>query len=354
TVASAFRIARPPTAPAVGSSSIAGRNPTRSESEPTRGGAMASPARCENNTYAPSTEARTAGGTTSRMTADSGPLYQEERKNVPNSKGTNNRRSSTSSSAAHTGPPSTNPAPDTTTRPPLQRASSQSPTRPPNSPPSAAPANPHRPTWRPTAATDSPCVRSRKLGAQAIRPFTANVTNAPPTNIQISVGVRSTVAAACTKSPSAVAATSPASVVARAARGITRITVHTTPTLTLAANTAVSRPGGTRRWNRSRTPLASAPATVSHTSGRPRRSAWRSPPRPRTYHPAMVARIEAGGRRRGSRNRAASAASTNPGAPSATNATRHPYRSASTPPSQIPVTPPNAIPTEYTPIAKAR
>src|SRR2546430_4348928 len=42
------------------------------------GGAIASPARCENSTYAPSTDARTAAGTTSRITADSGPLRSEE------------------------------------------------------------------------------------------------------------------------------------------------------------------------------------------------------------------------------------------------------------------------------------
>src|SRR5213595_1409465 len=76
TVVSAIRIRSPPTAPADGSSSIAGRRPNRSERYPTSGGAMASPARCENSTYAPMTEARTAGGTTSRITAERGPLYQ--------------------------------------------------------------------------------------------------------------------------------------------------------------------------------------------------------------------------------------------------------------------------------------
>src|SRR5205807_2493188 len=82
-------------------------------------------------------------------------------------------------------PPRANPAPDTTTRPPLQRASSQSLVRPPNNAPSAPPASPHTPNCRPMVATDSPCVRSRNLGAQAMSPFTANVTSAPPTNIQI-------------------------------------------------------------------------------------------------------------------------------------------------------------------------
>src|SRR5256886_3324799 len=59
-------------------------------------------------------------------------------------------------SAAQTGPPSTNPAPDTTTRPPLHRVSSQSPVRPPNNAPSAPPASPHTPKCRPTAATGRP------------------------------------------------------------------------------------------------------------------------------------------------------------------------------------------------------
>src|SRR5207249_10382136 len=49
TVVSAIRIRSPPTAPADGSSSIAGLRPNRSERYPTSGGAMASPARCENN-----------------------------------------------------------------------------------------------------------------------------------------------------------------------------------------------------------------------------------------------------------------------------------------------------------------
>ena len=49
TVVRAIKIRRPPNAPAVGSSSIAGRNPTRSERYPMSGGAMASPARCENS-----------------------------------------------------------------------------------------------------------------------------------------------------------------------------------------------------------------------------------------------------------------------------------------------------------------
>src|SRR5207244_3399047 len=147
-------------------------------------------------------------------------------------------------SAAHTGPPSTNPAPDTTTRPPLQRVSSQSPVRPPNRAPRAPPANPQNPNCRPTVATDRPCVRCMKLGAQAIRPFTANVTSAPPTNIQMSVGVRSTVLAAWRNSPYAVAATSPASVVPRSATGTSRTTVQMIPALTHTPNTAASMPSG--------------------------------------------------------------------------------------------------------------
>src|SRR5437867_13078304 len=77
TVLSDMRITSPPTAPAVGNSSIAGRRPKRSDRYPMSGGAIASPARWENSTYAPSTDARTAAGTTSRITADSGPLYHE-------------------------------------------------------------------------------------------------------------------------------------------------------------------------------------------------------------------------------------------------------------------------------------
>src|SRR5213079_91331 len=74
------------------------------------GGARASPARCENSTKAPSTDAWTAGGTTSRMTAASGPLYHVDRRYVARMRGPNHRRSSTSNRAAHTGAPSTNPA----------------------------------------------------------------------------------------------------------------------------------------------------------------------------------------------------------------------------------------------------
>src|SRR5438552_10520960 len=309
------------------------------------GGAIASPARCENSTYAPSTDARTAAGTTSRITADSGPLYHELRKNVPNRSGTKSRSSSIRSNAAQTGPPSTNPAPDTTTRPPLHRVSSQSPVRPPNNAPSAPPASPHTPKCRPTAATGRPWVRSRKLGAQAIRPFTAKVTSAPPTNIQISVGVRSTVPAAWRKSPKAVAATSVASFVPRTATGTSRNTVHTMPMLTQAANTAVSRPRGRGR-NKSSAPDTPAPASVSPISGAPSRTASRAPTRPRVYQLSTVARIVAGGRPRGSRSRDASSASSKPGTPRATKAVRQPYRSVSTPPSQIPSTPPKAIPTE--------
>src|SRR5207302_1708749 len=126
--------------------------------------------------------------------------------------------------------------------------------------PSAPPSRPHTPNCRPMVATDSPCVRSRKLGAHAISPFTAEVTSAPPTNIQMSVGVRRTVPEAWRKSPNAVAATSLASLVPRTATGTSRTTVQTTPTLTHAANTAVSIAGG-RPWNRSSAPDRAAPAS---------------------------------------------------------------------------------------------
>ena len=237
-----------------------------------------------------------------------------------NSRGTKIRSSSTSSRPTHTGPPRTKPAPDTSTRPPLQRSSSRSPTLPPNSAPSAPPASPQTPNARPTAATDSPCVRSMKLGAQAMSPLTANVTSAPPRKSQTRVGVRSTVAAAWTKSSNAVVATSDASEVRRTAMGTRRITVHTIPTLTATANTAVSRLGG-RSWNKSRVLLASAPARVSTTRGATSRTARRTP---RSSQPRTVARSGAGGRRAGSRSRDASAARTTPGTPIATNAARHP------------------------------
>src|SRR2546425_1393525 len=281
---------------------------------------MASPARWENNRKAPSTEPRTAGGTTSRMTAESGPLYHVYRKNVANRSGTNQRSSSTSSNAAHTGPPSTNPAPETTTRPPGQRPSSQSPTRPPNSPPSAPPASPQIPNSRPTRPTENPCTRSMKLGAHAISPFTANVTREPPTNIQIRVGVRSTVAAAWRKSSNAVAATTVASVVRRMAMGTNRITVHTTPTVTKPPNTAVSTPDG-RRWNSAITPLTAAPASVRPASGSAGRTRLRTP---LSYQRARVAQTDAGACRWGSRSREARSASTSPGAPIAMNAVRQP------------------------------
>src|SRR5438094_7806933 len=71
-----------------------------------------------------------------------------------------------------------------------------------------------------------------KLEAHAMGSFTANVTSAPPRNIQVSVGVRSTVAAAWRNSPNAVAATSVASVVRRTAAGTRRTTVQTIPALT--------------------------------------------------------------------------------------------------------------------------
>src|SRR5438128_9661801 len=284
------------------------------------GGAMASPARCENSTYAPSTDARTAAGTTSSITADNGPLYHVYKKKVANSRGTKRRSSSTSNSPTHTGPPSTKPAPETSTRPPLQCSSSQSPTFPPNSAPSVPPARPQIPNARPTATTGSPWVRSRKLGAHAMRPFTAKVTSAPPRKIQTSVGVRSTVAAAWTKSSNAVAATSLASVVRRTAIGTRRITVHTIPVLTATANTAVSRFGGTP-WNRSSTLLARAPSTVNTTRGAATLAAGRTP---RSSQRRTVATRGAGGRRAGSRSREASTARTRPGAPMATNAARQP------------------------------
>src|SRR5438309_1907985 len=75
TVRSAPSVTSPPNTPAAGRTSIAVRIPTRSEMVPIRGGASASPARWENSTKAPSTEARTAAGTTSSTTDASGPLY---------------------------------------------------------------------------------------------------------------------------------------------------------------------------------------------------------------------------------------------------------------------------------------
>src|SRR5437867_12065652 len=118
TVFNEMRSTRPPSSPTAGSSNIAvRRSPVRSDSEPMSGGASASPARCENSTNAPSTDACTAAGTTSRITATSGPLYQVYRKYVAMISGANQRRSSTSNKAAQTGPPSTKPAPETSTRP---------------------------------------------------------------------------------------------------------------------------------------------------------------------------------------------------------------------------------------------
>ncbi len=131
-----------------------------------------------------------------------------------------------------------------------------------------------------------------KLGAHAIKPFTANVTSAPPRNIQIRVGVRSTVAAAWRNSPNAVAATSVASVVRRTAAGMSRTTVHTIPALTNAANTAVGTAAGTRS-NRFTTALAAAPASARRMSGAPYDTARR---RPRRAQPCTVSRSGAGGR----------------------------------------------------------
>ena len=126
-----------------------------------------------------------------------------------------------------------------------------------------------------------------------MRPFTAKVTSAPPRNIQISVGVRSTIADAWRNSPNAVAATSPASVVPRTATGTSRTTVQMIPALTQAANAAVSSPGG-RPWNRSSVLETSAPATVSQISGRARIRACRTRARPRSYHASTVARMDGG------------------------------------------------------------
>ena len=159
-----------------------------------------------------------------------------------------------------------------------------------------------------------------KLGAHAISPFTANVTRAPPTNIQMRVGVRSTVAAAWRKSSKAVAATTVASVVRRIAIGTNRITVHTTPTVTNPPNTAASTPEGMRS-NSAITPLTAAPANARAASGSAGRATLRTP---LSYQRATVARTDAGACRWGSRRRDASNASTSPGAPIATNAVRQP------------------------------
>src|SRR5207245_805897 len=76
TVRSPTNITRPPSTPTAGRISIARRSSNRSDKYPTRAGAVPSPARREKSTNAPSTEARTAGGTTSKITAERGPLYQ--------------------------------------------------------------------------------------------------------------------------------------------------------------------------------------------------------------------------------------------------------------------------------------
>src|ERR1051325_10780047 len=120
------------------------------------GGASASPARCENNTNAPSTDAWTVDGTTSRMTAANGPLYQVYRKYVARMSGANHLRSCTSKSAAQTGAPGTKPAPEMNTRPPLHRRCNPSPSLPLLSAPSTPPASAHTPNCAPTFATDSP------------------------------------------------------------------------------------------------------------------------------------------------------------------------------------------------------
>jgi hypothetical protein len=113
------------------------------------------------------------------------------------------------------------------------------------------------------------------------------------------------------------------------------------PAVRKAANTPVPSSGGPP--SRSSTPLSTAPASASPISGLPYASVCRSP---RSVQLRTVSIIGAGGRRRGSRSRDARRARRKPGTPITTNATRHPWRSASTPPSQIPNTPPNAMPTE--------
>jgi len=100
--------------------------------------------------------------------------------------------------------------------------------------------------------------------AQAMSPLAANVTIAPPRKIQISVGVRSTSAAACWNSSRAPAATSPASVVRRTAAGTRRHTVQATPALMHTPNTAASTSAG-MPWNSASTPASSAP-TPAHTA----------------------------------------------------------------------------------------
>jgi hypothetical protein len=105
-----------------------------------------------------------------------------------------------------------------------------------------------------------------KLGAQAIRPLAANVMRAPPTNTQMSVGVRSTNTDASRKSSNAVVATSPASAVRFIATGTSRQTVHANPIVANTPNTAASISEGTPSNNAS-TPPAAAPTSPSTSSG---------------------------------------------------------------------------------------
>src|SRR4029077_12939364 len=137
------------------------------------------------------------------------------------------------------GPPTMKPTPDVITRPPAHRSCSQSADFPPTSTPSTAPASAQGPYRALNVGTDRPCTRSMNVAAQALRPFTANVTNAPPRNTQMSVGVRRTTVAASRNSSNADAATSPAAAVRRTATGTRRATVQTNPAATNTPNTAI-------------------------------------------------------------------------------------------------------------------
>jgi hypothetical protein len=147
-------------------------------------------------------------------------------------------------------------------------------------------------------------------------PFTAKVTIAPPTKIQISVGVRSTMVVASRNSSNAVAATRDALAVRASATGTRRATVHAMPTLTNAANTAASTWDGASSTT-VRTAPTSAPIAVSARSGLARRRILGKRSR---YHADRAAPIGSGGRRCGSRNWAASTARISPGIPMIRNA----------------------------------
>ena len=105
-----------------------------------------------------------------------------------------------------------------------------------------------------------------KAAAHATSPLTANVTIAPPRNIQINVGVRSTSTAASWKSSNAPAARAPAAVVRRTASGTSRQTVQAMPMLMPTPNTAVPNWEGIPS-NNERNPATSAPTPAQMATG---------------------------------------------------------------------------------------